>query len=126
MNTLEKPAIDSITDTFSNIGNVFMSLFIGMFAFSIIKILYSIGFFAVVFIVGIVASFMDGPMNLDSSDLKLLNDIELLLIIPALFNTITYVKKLNRTGTRKSRNIKRVLIIVIGFICAMIIGISNR
>ena len=43
-----------------------------------------------------------------------------ILVILSIYLAVKYTKNLNANGTTKSRNIKRVITVVIGFVCLII------
>jgi len=51
---------------------------------------------------------------------KTMQGLSSLLIIFSIYLAVKYTKKLNANGTKKSRNIKRIVTVVIGFICLML------
>jgi hypothetical protein len=73
-------------------------------AFSIIKLIFMIPI-----------NFMATPDNA-----KTMQGLSSLLIIFSIYLAVKYTKKLNANGTKKSRNIKRIVTVVIGFICLML------
>lgn len=76
----------------------------GLSAFSIIKLIFMIPI-----------NFMATPDNA-----KTMQGLSSLLIIFSIYLAVKYTKKLNANGTKKSRNIKRIVTVVIGFICLML------
>jgi hypothetical protein len=60
-------------------------------------------------------NFMATPDNA-----KTMQGLSSLLIIFSIYLAVKYTKKLNANGTKKSRNIKRIVTVVIGFICLML------
>lgn len=85
-------------------GKVCVSFIVGVSAFSIIKLIFMI------------------PMNLITTpdNAQEMEVSGLALIIFSIFLAVKYTKKLNANGTTKSRNIKRIVTVVIGFVCLMI------
>jgi hypothetical protein len=77
---------------------------VGLSAFSIIKLIFMIPI-----------NFMATPDNA-----KTMQGLSSLLIIFSIYLAVKYTKKLNANGTKKSRNIKRIVTVVIGFICLML------
>ena len=51
---------------------------------------------------------------------KTMQGLSSLLIIFSIYLAVKYTKKLNANGTKKSRNIKKIVTVVIGFICLML------
>ena len=51
---------------------------------------------------------------------KTMQGLSSLLIIFSIYLAVKYTKKLNANGIKKSRNIKRIVTVVIGFICLML------
>ena len=76
----------------------------GLSAFSIIKLIFMIPI-----------NFMATPDNA-----KTMQGLSSLLIIFSIYLAVKYTKKLNANGIKKSRNIKRIVTVVIGFICLML------
>ena len=76
----------------------------GLSAFSIIKLIFMIPI-----------NFMATPDNA-----KTMQGLSSLLIIFSIYLAVKYTKKLNANGTKKSKNIKRIVTVVIGFICLML------
>jgi hypothetical protein len=60
-------------------------------------------------------NFMATPDNA-----KTMQGLSSLLIIFSIYLAVKYTKKLNANGTKKSRNIKKIVTVVIGFICLML------
>jgi len=89
---------------FIKFGNGVISFIVGLSAFSIIKLVFMLPI-----------NFMVTPENAE-----LMESVGALLLILAIYLAVKFTKNLNRTGTRKSRNIKRILTIVIGITCMII------
>lgn len=81
-----------------------VSLFVGLSAFSIFKLIFMIP-------LNLIAT----PENVDS-----MQSFSSILIILAIYLAVKYTKKLNITGTRKSRINKRVVTIIAGVISMVI------
>jgi len=78
-----------------------ISFIVGLSAFYVIKLIFMIPI-----------NLMSTPENIDT-----MKGIGGLLLILAIYLAVKYTKKLNRSGTRKSRNIKRIVTIILGVIC---------
>ena len=89
---------------FIRFGNGLISFIVGLSAFSVIKLVFMLPI-----------SFMVTPENT-----KLMESVGALLLILAIYLAVKFTKNLNRNGTRKSRNIKRTVTVVIGIVCMLI------
>jgi len=89
---------------FIRVGYGVVSLFVGLSAFSIFKLIFMIPLNLIV-----------TPENVDS-----MQSFSSILIILAIYLAVKYTKKLNITGTRKSRINKRVVTIIAGVISMVI------
>lgn len=89
---------------FIRVGYGVVSLFVGLSAFSIFKLIYMIP-------LNLIAT----PENVES-----MQSFSSILIILAIYLAVKYTKKLNITGTRKSRINKRVVTIIAGVISMVI------
>jgi hypothetical protein len=104
----EKMNEEVLTKTEGNVfikfGNGVISFIVGLSAFSIIKLVFMLPI-----------NFMVTPENAE-----LMESVGALLLILAIYLAVKFTKNLNRSGTRKSRNIKRTLTVVIGMACMLI------
>lgn len=89
---------------FIRLGNGLLSLIVGSSAFFVIKLIFIV------------------PLNLMTTpdNAGLMESIGAFLIIFAIYLAVKYTKSLNINGTRKSRNIKRVLTTLLGVVCMFI------
>ncbi|MFM4733612.1 hypothetical protein [Aeromonas salmonicida] len=85
-------------------GKGFISFIVGLSAFSVIKLIFMIPI-----------NFMATPDNAQA-----MQGLGSILVILSIYLAVKYTKNLNANGTTKSRNIKRVITVVIGFVCLMI------
>lgn len=83
--------------------NGFISFIVGLAAFSIFKLIFMI------------------PVNImtTSDNVDIMQGFSSILVIFSIYLAIKYTKSLNGNGTAKSRNIKRIITIIIGVICLM-------
>jgi uncharacterized membrane protein YidH (DUF202 family) len=91
-------------NVFIRFGYGVISFIVGLSAFYIIKL---------VFMVPI--NFMATPENAE-----LMESVGAILLILAVYQAVKFTKNLNRTGTRKSRNIKRIITVILGVVCMII------
>jgi len=88
------------------VGNGIVSFIVGLSALAVIKLVFMLPL-----------NLMLTPENADT-----MQTIGFLLIIVAIYLAVKFTKNLNRSGTRKSRNIKRTITIVLGFVCMIAIN----
>ena len=89
---------------FIKFGYGLVSFFVGLSAFFVFKLLFMIPL-----------NLMATPENLDS-----IKGIGALLLFLSIYIAVKYTKKLNKSGTKKSRIKKRVATIIAGFISMII------
>lgn len=89
---------------FIRFGYGVISFIVGLSAFSVIKLVFMLPI-----------NFMATPENAE-----LMKSVGAILLILAIYLAVKFTKKLNRSGTRKSRNIKRIITIVLGIACMII------
>lgn len=100
----EELATKSEDNIFVRFGYGVISFIVGLSAFSIIKLVFMLPI-----------NFMVTPGNAE-----LMESVGAILLILAIYLAVKYTKNLNRTGTRKSRNIKRIITVVLGAVCMII------
>lgn len=94
-------------------GNGLISFIVGLSAFSIIKLIFMV------------------PVNLmtTTENIETMKGVGGLLLILAIYLAVKFTKSLNSGGTKKSRNIKRIITIVAGIIsmvlATVIIAVPN-
>lgn len=98
-------AVEIKTETgfFVRLANGFVSIVVGLSAFFVIKSAFMI------------------PLNLLllTNLAPILEAIGVLFFLLSIYLAYQYTKKINSSGTRKSRNIKRAITIFAGVICAV-------
>jgi len=96
--------------TFSDVehSNKFVSFIVGLSAFFIFKLLLMIP---------LNLSLVLFANNMDESQISGLGG---LFLVVTIYFAVKYTKRLNKNASRKSRNIKRVLTIVVGFFSMLI------
>jgi len=100
----EELSTNTKDNIFTRFGLGVISFIVGLSAFSIMKLLFIL------------------PINfiVTLENKGLMESVSAILIIVAIYLAVKFTKKLNRTGTRKSRNIKRIITVVIGIPCMLI------
>lgn len=94
-------------------GNGVISFIVGLSAFYVIKLIFMIPI-----------NMMATPESID-----LMKGVGAWLTILAIYLAVKYTKKLNRSGARKTRNIKRIVTIVFGaismFVTTMFLALTG-
>lgn len=100
----EELATKTEDNMFIRFGGGVISFIVGLSAFSIIKLVFMLPI-----------NFMTTPENAE-----LMKSVGAILLILAIYLAVKFTKNLNRTGTRKSRNIKRIITVALGVVCMII------
>ncbi len=106
-NTSTKP-IQKLID----FGNAVISFVVGIFAFTIIKVVFS---FLLIMLVKI------GLLSID-----IYEKYSFIFVFVSIYFAVLAIKKLNTFKTKKTRVILRILIVIIGFISGVLLGINNN
>lgn len=100
----EELATKTEDNMFIRFGYGVISFVVGLSAFSIIKLAFMLPI-----------NFMATPESAE-----LMEGVGAISLILAIYLAVKFTKNLNRTGTRKSRNIKRIITVVLGVVCMII------
>jgi len=92
------------SNIFFQFGSRVISFIVGLSAFYTIKLVFLIPF-----------NLMITPDNIEK-----MKDYGVFLIILSIYLAVNYTKKLNKNKNKKSRIIRRVMTIIIGFICMVV------
>lgn len=84
------------------LANGCVSFVVGLCAFSILKLAFSIP-------LSVTANMIATTENIQTFE-----GIGVVLLLVSVYFAVKYTKHLNRSGTRKSRNIKRIITIILG------------